>query len=243
MERLTKEKGITLIALIITIIVMLILVAVTISVALNGGLFDKAKDASAKTQREANKEELITTFVGAYDSSGSFNKNNVTELPEDTKWCTASENYENATNDKSTCDWVVTKSNEKYYVGKNGGLYENPWREWGLTSENVVFDSTYSGTSNTQGPITICFNSDGTLDVSWNPTTITKEDIESTYLNTMSFCKGDKWIILPGPNLGYAFVFEPNGEMTAYFSSTPDLNDLEGSIIDNGVSDGTASAS
>ena len=39
-----KEKGITLIALIITIIVMLILVAVTISVALNGGLFNNAKD-------------------------------------------------------------------------------------------------------------------------------------------------------------------------------------------------------
>ena len=39
-----NQKGITLIALIITIIVMLILVAVTISVVLNGGLFEKAED-------------------------------------------------------------------------------------------------------------------------------------------------------------------------------------------------------
>ena len=37
-------KGITLIALVITIIVMLILVAVTISMALNGGLFGYAKE-------------------------------------------------------------------------------------------------------------------------------------------------------------------------------------------------------
>ena len=43
------QKGITLVALIITIIVMLILVAVTISIALNGGIFDKARQASKDT--------------------------------------------------------------------------------------------------------------------------------------------------------------------------------------------------
>ena len=42
-----KQNGITLIALIITIIVMLILVGVTVNVALNGGLFDTAKQAAA----------------------------------------------------------------------------------------------------------------------------------------------------------------------------------------------------
>ena len=45
----TSQKGITLIALIITIIVMLILVGVTINVALNGGLFSKADEATTKT--------------------------------------------------------------------------------------------------------------------------------------------------------------------------------------------------
>ena len=44
------QKGITLVALIITIIVMLILVAVTISVALNGGLFDNARAARKETK-------------------------------------------------------------------------------------------------------------------------------------------------------------------------------------------------
>ena len=51
-----NKKGITLIALIITIIVMLILVAVTISVALNGGLFNNARDASDKTKRAVREE-------------------------------------------------------------------------------------------------------------------------------------------------------------------------------------------
>ncbi len=51
-------KGITLIALIITIIVMLILVAVTISVALNGGLISKAQEAKNGTIEAQEKEEI-----------------------------------------------------------------------------------------------------------------------------------------------------------------------------------------
>ena len=53
-----KQNGITLIALIITIIVMLILVAVTISVALNGGLFDKGEKAAFQTAVSTVKEQL-----------------------------------------------------------------------------------------------------------------------------------------------------------------------------------------
>ena len=50
------KKGITLIALIITIIVMLILVSVTISIAVNGGLFGYAGRAAKETENEKNKE-------------------------------------------------------------------------------------------------------------------------------------------------------------------------------------------
>ena len=62
-----NQKGITLIALIITIIVMLILVGVTINVALNGGLFQKAEDAKTLTQLAADKEELQIEIATAYD--------------------------------------------------------------------------------------------------------------------------------------------------------------------------------
>jgi len=55
---LNNQKGITLIALIITIIVMLILVGVTINVALNGGLFSKAEEAGAKTKIAQIQEAL-----------------------------------------------------------------------------------------------------------------------------------------------------------------------------------------
>lgn len=54
------QKGITLVALVITIIVMLILVGVSVTVAINGGLFDKAREGKTgwegSQSNEANAE-------------------------------------------------------------------------------------------------------------------------------------------------------------------------------------------
>ena len=54
-----NQKGITLIALIITIIVMLILVAVVVRTAINSGLFGHAKNATGKWADEQRKEGEI----------------------------------------------------------------------------------------------------------------------------------------------------------------------------------------
>ena len=58
-----KIKGITLIALIITIIVLLILAGVSISLVLNqNGVIDKSKEAKTKYQNAANYErDLLDT--------------------------------------------------------------------------------------------------------------------------------------------------------------------------------------
>ena len=53
------NKGITLIALVITIIVMLILVSVTISMAVNGGLFGYAQKAVVETQGAIDEEQKL----------------------------------------------------------------------------------------------------------------------------------------------------------------------------------------
>ena len=73
MGKLKSKKGITLIALIITIIVMLILVGVTVSVSLNGGLFKTAKQATDNTQLETDKEELFALAIGAIGNNGKVN--------------------------------------------------------------------------------------------------------------------------------------------------------------------------
>ena len=61
MKKLKTQKGITLIALVITIIVMLILVAVTISMAINGGLFEKTGKATGDTKNAMNAEQGLAS--------------------------------------------------------------------------------------------------------------------------------------------------------------------------------------
>ena len=66
-ERRNYEKGITLIALVITIIVMLILVGVSVTLALNGGLFEKAAEAARETNSAIQSELGLSdgTYVDA----------------------------------------------------------------------------------------------------------------------------------------------------------------------------------
>lgn len=65
-----KQKGITLIALIITIIIMLILVAVTVSVAVNGNLFGKAEEAVDKTNAKVGKlQQDIDYYTGELNNA------------------------------------------------------------------------------------------------------------------------------------------------------------------------------
>ena len=54
-----KNKGITLIALIITIIIMIILVAVSVSILINSGLIGKAKEGADKTKTAYEQEQRI----------------------------------------------------------------------------------------------------------------------------------------------------------------------------------------
>ena len=60
-----KQNGITLIALIITIIIMLILAGVTVNVALNGGLFDTAKEVVTKTEmgKISERAEMVKAVL------------------------------------------------------------------------------------------------------------------------------------------------------------------------------------
>ena len=55
-----KEKGITLVALVVTIVVLLILAGVSISLVLsNNGIINKAKESKTQYQNAANYEQNI----------------------------------------------------------------------------------------------------------------------------------------------------------------------------------------
>lgn len=82
--KMRQNKGITLVALIITIITMLILVAVTIQVVINSGLFETASNAgknySAVAKKESNMSKI--NIAGAeYNSIDEYIK--ITEEKDD----------------------------------------------------------------------------------------------------------------------------------------------------------------
>ena len=58
MEKIINNKGITLVALVITIIILLILAAISIQALTGSGLFEKTKDAEEKTTKAQLKEEI-----------------------------------------------------------------------------------------------------------------------------------------------------------------------------------------
>ena len=57
----SDHRGITLVALIITIIIMLLLVGVSITIAINGGLFDSTNKAAKKTEKAKKTEQELST--------------------------------------------------------------------------------------------------------------------------------------------------------------------------------------
>lgn len=65
----TNEKGITLVALVVTIIILLILAGVSISLVFNSeGLFEKANSAASKYDMSKNEEqEYLTNAVTTMD--------------------------------------------------------------------------------------------------------------------------------------------------------------------------------
>ena len=62
MSKLKNNKGITLVALIITIIVLLILAMVSISLVMNSGIIDKSKSAVDKYSKEEIGEQLKLAY-------------------------------------------------------------------------------------------------------------------------------------------------------------------------------------
>lgn len=79
-NKLQKENGITLVALVVTIVVLLILAGVSINMVLgNNGLIAKAKDAKTKTEQDAVNTEIamnnlydeITSILGENPDGGS----------------------------------------------------------------------------------------------------------------------------------------------------------------------------
>lgn len=168
---LIKQRGITLIALIITIIVLLILSGITISIAISGGLISKAKN-SAKTHEMVQLKERATIKEQEIMVS-NINYN----------WKTILEGVQTAFENSTRMGNIITIENEKYdirinedysvEIAKHGEL-ENTYiprdavLEWIITSD---YTGIHMLENNTYEYITETY----TKEEKWN---IIKEELE-----------------------------------------------------------------
>ena len=130
-KKQNTNKGITLIALVITIIVMLILVGVTISMAVNGGLFEYAGRAATKTNKAMQEEQDLAnggvTVGGWYYNTVEDYLNNT---PSEKNYEVIGEEIE------------VENGDFKYVKLQNGGIQITRYIG---SSEEVTIPSEYDG--------------------------------------------------------------------------------------------------
>jgi len=112
MKKFKAQSGITLIALIITIIVMLILVAVSVTVALNGGLFKTAKEATSQTDIEKEKELLLEVVMGAIGKNGKVDFEKLKE----------SDMFTSTTPDGNNLIVTIAGSERTYTITERGSI-------------------------------------------------------------------------------------------------------------------------
>ncbi len=143
--RRRKEKGITLIALIITIIIMLILVTLTVTSAVNGGIFKKAGEAVSKTRDSMkNEQDAVNQLLAEIEKYQSGeNPNTPIESEPPTVEASAEKSYDNG-NHKITITATGTAAEEgtlNYNVKLYKGEYEEEKTETqkGTSGEQVTF--------------------------------------------------------------------------------------------------------
>ena len=133
------QRGITLVALVITIIVLLILAMVSIKIAIDGGLITKAKDAT-DTHAIGAEEEAITTGYASYQIDLANNKQ-------------ASLTVKDAKTDPTSEGWKVTFSatTGNVYTINNKGEITGPTKEE-KTEDDIAMEK-YALGDNLQGQV------------------------------------------------------------------------------------------
>ena len=148
-----SNKGITLVALIITIIVLLILAAISIDIAIDGKLFDRSKETVSQANNKLGEEQnRVNRLINEWDNLETGISGNTTgNEPEDTTPPTVEIEIKGKTSNSIAIN-VTARDNESgmietpiytYYIKKSTeSIYEEK------TSNN---NASYTFTELTQG--------------------------------------------------------------------------------------------
>ena len=204
---LKKSKGITLVALVITIIILLILSGITIATLMgDNGLINKTKDAKIKTEIAGIKEEIQTDILGKQaENNGNISDDSLKEILE--KYGTLSE--EEKLTDKTL---TTTKGNYKIKVSDifNGTIAKDETKKPTFTT---VANATVANAPDISG-----FNKSNTYYVSWDLTSSPYQINEDTNLNGVA--PGNWYDYTQGVN-HWANVKTTGGENDCYWVWIP----------------------
>lgn len=215
-----ENKGITLIALVVTIIVLLILAGVTMAMVLgNDGIFNKAEQAKEQTNDSQELGEIELAVLEAKTNSITGGSDFKTELK-----TSIDKVYPNSTVEKQGNNYIITLENgNQYKVGMNGKVEKTTV----LPDEDLALLEKYFLDENKEGIDLIT----KVLDAPGDPTTWKwKDDPNSiTDANTS----------LESANFGYAGTREEGSNLYIIYDFYMLYNDKLYDLVVKGTEDGS----
>ena len=135
---MNKNKGITLIALVITIIILLILAGIAIAQLSNNGLFDRTRIAKEKYK---NSEDTENRSLTEYDEeitkytrdTVTLSKEEYDKLKKDSSTIVVTGNTANSTTWVKACDYPSGCNKDNVYI-----------KSFYIVMDDGVFDSSYN---------------------------------------------------------------------------------------------------
>ena len=125
MKKTKEKRGITLIALIITIIVLLILAGLTISMVVgDNGVLKQSQNASIQTNLAKEKENIDFAIVGAYTEESGYKTITLTSLQDSLNKQFGEEKTTSKENPDGTFTIKVVETNGEYLISKTGEMFD-----------------------------------------------------------------------------------------------------------------------
>ena len=148
-EKFKNNKGITLVALVITIIVLLILAMVSIKIAIDGGLITKSNEAVTTYDEAKIKESIQLAVAQCYMEKDGLTKNNLKQALKEQEIDVEEDNI-------NLEDKTVTINGKEYSLTNE----ERKWYELTQQEENTILqlmekDNQGSGSNEFQGDLCI----------------------------------------------------------------------------------------
>ena len=161
-EFIKRKKGITLIALVITIIVLLILAGVSITMLTgNNSILNRAGQARDKTKETQKDEEVKVAVLGSYDDRANLDIDKLLSNLNSIKDITVTPTQENGNNtfpvivetEYTTYEITSDGNFEKVVTADRTGINVGDYITYTSPTASVTFTETETGYSGTQNPL------------------------------------------------------------------------------------------